>query len=155
MFTMAAYHRVHDDILICTPCSSVLFSFSGSCRGPISVAGLITNAGMTLAVDKDIQRQLLNRPWESSDMLPTGASPTRRICISPGLLAELDPTRPDLVDWWPRSATTYGGPTTGHHRHREELIIPDDDDGPASPPAQPPHSTPEHGHVWKVSSHWA
>jgi len=54
---MAAYHQVDDEVFICSPNGSVLCHSTGSCNQPISVAGLITDAGVTLAVEGNIRRR--------------------------------------------------------------------------------------------------
>ena len=110
---MAAYRRVDDDILIRSPNGSVLCHSVGSHSHPISVAGLITDADVTLAVEGNVRRRLLDGLWESLDGLPAGASPIHRLHILQRVLAKLDPTRLELVEQRPQSATVYGAPTTG------------------------------------------
>jgi len=51
---MAAYHQVDDEVLIRSPNGSVLCHTTGSRYRPVSVAGLITDAKVTLAVEGNI-----------------------------------------------------------------------------------------------------
>jgi len=113
---MAAYHQVDDKILISSPNGSVLCHSTGSHSRPISVAGLITDAGVTLMVEGNVRRQLIDGHWKTVDRPPAGASPIRSLRILLRVLAKLKQARPELVEQRSQSATAYGRPTTVSRR---------------------------------------
>jgi len=63
---MAAYHQRDDEVLIRAPNGSVLCHTTGSRYRPVSVAGLITDAGVTLAVEGNIRRRLTDDQLDAS-----------------------------------------------------------------------------------------
>jgi len=103
---VAAYHQVDDKVLIRSPNGSVLCHTTGFRHRPISVAGLITDAGVTLAVEGNIRCRLIDNQLDGSP----------RLRISPSLLADLDPVGGE------ETANAYDGPLTGSRRHVQELI---------------------------------
>ena len=102
---MAAYHQVDDEVLIHSPSGSVMCHMTGSHHRPISVAGVITDAGVTLAVEGNIRRRLMDNQLDGSP----------RLRIFPRVLAELDPTRSKLLERRPHSANAFDGPLRGLH----------------------------------------
>ena len=59
---------------------------------PMSVAGLITDAGATLAVEGNVRRQLINGRWEPMDGTPTVLHQCVGCAFLPRVLAKLEPT---------------------------------------------------------------
>jgi len=109
---MAAYHQIDDKVLIRSPNGPVLRHTTGSRYRHVSVAGLITNAGVTLAVEGHIRRRLIDDQLDRSP----------RLRVSPSILANLDPTRSQQVERRPRSANAYDGPLRGRTPAVAELV---------------------------------
>jgi len=142
---MAAYHQLDDEVLMRSPNGSVRCHTTGSRHRPISVAGLITDAGVTLAVEGNTRRRLMDDKLDGS--------PTLRISLR--VLAELDPTQSQLVERRPRSANAFDGPLRRSHRQVQELIPAEVVDELALPDVKPPCSTPEQPQLESVSSRGA
>ena len=80
---MAAYYQVDDDDFIRSPNGSVLCHTAGYRYRPISVADLITDTGVTLAVKSNTRRRLVE----------DGSSRNHHRLISPRVVANLHPAR--------------------------------------------------------------
>jgi len=108
---MGTYHQADNEVFIRSPNGSVLCQTTGSRYRPVSVAGVITDAGVVLPVEDNPRRHLIGEP----------ASSTRPMRISPQLLADLEGSRSQLLERQPRSANPYEGPRSRRSSMLEEL----------------------------------
>jgi len=126
---MAVYHQVDDEILIRSPNGSVLCYTTGSRYRSVSVAGLITDAG----VEGNIRRRLIDDQLDGSPRL-------------------MSLSESQLVERRPRSANAYEGLLRGTAPVVTELPPVEVIDEVAIPVVKPPRSMPRQLKLQGVSS---
>jgi len=142
---VAAYHQMDDEVLIRSPSGSVLCHTTGSRYRPVSVAGVITDAKVTLAIEGNVRRRLIDDQLDGSP----------RLRASPRILADLDPTQSQLVERRPCSADAYDGLLRGRTPAIAELVPTEVIDEVAFAIVKPPCSTIEQPKLRRVSSRGA
>jgi len=108
---MGTYHQADNEVFIRSPNGSVVYRSAGSPCRPVSVAGLITDAGVVLPVEDNLRCRLIGDPTRA----------TRSLRISPQLLADLGGSRSQLLERRPRSGYSYEGPRSGRSSRLAEL----------------------------------
>ena len=108
---MGTYHQADNEVFIRSPNGSVVCQSAGSPYRPVSVTGLITDAGVVLPVEDNVRRRLIGDPTRA----------TRSLRISPQLLADLGGSRSQLLERQPRSAHPYEGLRSGRSSRLAEL----------------------------------
>ena len=136
---MAAYFQVDDEGLIRSLDGLVLCHTTGSRPRPVSITGMITDTGGTVAVEGNVRLCLIGSP---------------RLRISPSMLADLVPSQLKLMKGR-CLMNAYDRPFTGSRQQLQELSPAEVVNKSVLPVVESPCSPPERLLVDRVSSRGA